>query len=135
LILFASPVGKQSNAPATALIQLNFSSLTTFLQPTPKFFANRHFVSARIVTSTFPYILCSLSPAVGDLLLVGQRKFILMTEPQFKKLIEKLEEIRHQLNMNDSSSGVSSLARDVDSIKNDIAEIRTILREKSESEA
>jgi ribosomal protein L29 len=58
-----------------------------------------------------------------------------MTEPQFKKLIEKLEEIRHQLNMNDSSSGVSSLARDVDSIKNDIAEIRTILREKSESEA
>ena len=58
-----------------------------------------------------------------------------MTEPQFKKLIEKLEEIRHHLNMNDSSSGVSSLARDVDSIKNDIAEIRTILREKSESEA
>jgi ribosomal protein L29 len=58
-----------------------------------------------------------------------------MTEPQFKKLIEKLEEIRHQLNMNDSSSGVSSLARDVDSIKNDIAEIRTILREKNEDGA
>jgi len=58
-----------------------------------------------------------------------------MTEPQFKKLIEKLEEIRHLLNMNDSSSGISSLASDVDSIKNDIAEIRTILREKSESEA
>jgi ribosomal protein L29 len=58
-----------------------------------------------------------------------------MTEPQFKKLIEKLEEIRHLLNINDSSSGVSSLARDVESIRNDIAEIRTILREKSESEA
>jgi ribosomal protein L29 len=58
-----------------------------------------------------------------------------MTEPQFKKLIEKLEEIRHLLNINVSSSGVSSLARDVESIRNDIAEIRTILREKSESEA
>jgi ribosomal protein L29 len=58
-----------------------------------------------------------------------------MTESQFKKLIEKLEEIRHLLNMNDSSSDVSSLGRDVDSIKNDIADIRTILREKSESEA
>jgi ribosomal protein L29 len=46
-----------------------------------------------------------------------------------------LEEIRHLLNINDSSSGVSSLARDVESIRNDIAEIRTILREKSESEA
>lgn len=58
-----------------------------------------------------------------------------MTESQFKKLIEKLEEIRHLLNMNDSSSDVLSLARDVGSIKNDIAEIRTILREKSEGEA
>ena len=65
----------------------------------------------------------------------GKESLILMTEPQFKKFIEKLEEIRHLINMNDSSSGVSSLARDVDSIKNDIAEIRTILREKSESEA
>jgi ribosomal protein L29 len=58
-----------------------------------------------------------------------------MTESQFKKLIEKLEEIRHLLNMNDSSSEVLSLAQDVDSIKKDIAEIRTILREKSEGEA
>jgi ribosomal protein L29 len=58
-----------------------------------------------------------------------------MTESQFKKLIEKLEEIRHLLNMNDSSSDVLSLVRDVDSIKNDIAEIRTILRAKSEGEA
>ena len=65
----------------------------------------------------------------------GKESLILMTEPQFKKLIEKLEEIRHLLNMNDPSSGVLSLARDVDSIKNDIAEIRTILREKSEGEA
>jgi ribosomal protein L29 len=67
--------------------------------------------------------------------LFGKESLILMTEPQFKKFIEKLEEIRHLLNMNDSSSGVLSLARDVDSIKNDIAEIRTILREKSEGEA
>jgi ribosomal protein L29 len=65
----------------------------------------------------------------------GKESLILMTEPQFKKFIEKLEEIRHLLNMNDSSAGVLSLARDVDSIKNDIAEIRTILREKSEGEA
>ncbi len=65
----------------------------------------------------------------------GKESLILMTEPQFKKLIEKLEEIRHLLNMNDPSAGVLSLARDVDSIKNDIAEIRTILREKSEGEA
>ena len=65
----------------------------------------------------------------------GKESLILMTEPQFKKLIEKLEEIRHLLNMNDSSSDVLSLTRDVDSIKNDIAEIRTILREKSEGEA
>ena len=57
-----------------------------------------------------------------------------MTESQFKRLIEKLEEIRHLLNMNDSSSDVLSLARDVASIKHDIAEIRTILKEKSESE-
>jgi ribosomal protein L29 len=66
---------------------------------------------------------------------LGKESFIPMTESQFKKLIEKLEEIRHLLNMNDSSSDVLSLARDVDSIKNDIAEIRTILREKSEGEA
>jgi ribosomal protein L29 len=66
---------------------------------------------------------------------LGKESFISMTESQFKKLIEKLEEIRHLLNMNDSSSDVLSLARDVDSIKNDIAEIRTILRAKSEGEA
>jgi len=49
-------------------------------------------------------------------------------EDILKKILAKLEEFRHQENMNDASSDVSSMQSDIYDIKNELEEIKKILK-------
>lgn len=51
-------------------------------------------------------------------------------EELLKQILDKLEEIRHQENMNDSSSDISSIQMDIDSIRSDLGDIKDLLKER-----